>query len=64
MVLHNHFLISILEQLDFIISVLFVVFLFWTIIGVWKVLEDTFETNKALLIFAALSLMLVAVSYI
>lgn len=64
MVLHNHFLISILEQLDFTISVLFVVFLFWTIIGVWKVLEDTFGTNKALLIFAALSLMLVAVSYI
>ena len=64
MVSNNHFIVSLFEQLDFTISVLFIVFLFWSIIGVWKVLEESFGINKALAIFAILSVVLVIASYI
>ena len=64
MVLHNHILASIMSGLDFTLAMTFTIFLFWVIIGVWKVLEETFGTDKALLIFAALSIVIVIASYI
>lgn len=55
---------NLLNGLDFILGGVLLVFTLWVIISAWKAVEETLGEEKALLMLALLSVLVVIISYL